>query len=136
MIKNKPELEEAFVVFITGSKVKSEDQAKGMEMGAGRLHNPPHPHRELLARVVSFERIKQTEKELRLAREELETLDTFSYTVPTRICRILPMPVSHDLQEPLHMISSFLSLLDKKYHQELDDAAHELLILLWMGRTG
>ena len=126
MIKNRPELEEAFVVFITGSKVKSEDQAKGLELGAEGYITRPIPNRELLARVVSFERIKQTEKELRLAREELETLNKYLRS-SNQDLQNFAYAISHDLQEPLRMISSFLSLLEKKYHQELDDAAHDYI---------
>jgi len=34
---------------------------------------------------------------------------------------------SHDLQEPLRMITSFLSQLDKKYHDKLDEKAHQYI---------
>ncbi|WP_111671006.1 ATP-binding protein [Algoriphagus litoralis] len=34
---------------------------------------------------------------------------------------------SHDMREPLRMISSFMSLLDKKYKPELDEKAHQYI---------
>jgi PAS domain S-box-containing protein len=34
---------------------------------------------------------------------------------------------SHDLQEPLRMVSSFLQLLEKKYKSQLDDTAHQYI---------
>lgn len=34
---------------------------------------------------------------------------------------------SHDLQEPLRMVSSFLQLLQKKYKDQLDDTAHQYI---------
>lgn len=34
---------------------------------------------------------------------------------------------SHDLQEPLRMVSSFLQLLEKKYKSQLDETAHQYI---------
>jgi len=50
--------------------------------------------------------------ELALSNEELER---FAYIS------------SHDLQEPLRMVSSFLHLLQKKYNQQLDDEAQKYI---------
>jgi PAS domain S-box-containing protein len=51
-------------------------------------------------------------KELEVSNQELEQ---FAYVA------------SHDLQEPLRMISSFLTLLDKKYANQLDDKARSYI---------
>ncbi|MBL7914228.1 MAG: PAS domain-containing protein [Bacteroidia bacterium] len=69
---------------------------------------------------------KQTELELRKLNETLEKralelqqsnaeLEKFAYIA------------SHDLKEPLRMISGFLHLLDKKYNVELDERALEYI---------
>jgi len=62
---------------------------------------------------------KRTEKELleamNLLRKSNSELEQFAYVA------------SHDLKEPLRMITSFLQLLDKKYQDELDDDAHEYI---------
>lgn len=34
---------------------------------------------------------------------------------------------SHDLQEPLRMVSSFMNLLQKKYHSQLDETANQFI---------
>ncbi|KYG82250.1 PAS domain S-box protein [Roseivirga echinicomitans] len=61
---------------------------------------------------VDISQIKATQKELALKNEELEQ---FAYIA------------AHDLQEPLRTISSFLSLLKKKYANELDDKAKQYI---------
>ncbi|SNS17942.1 PAS domain S-box-containing protein [Belliella buryatensis] len=55
------------------------------------------------------EQLKTTNNNLANSNSELEQ---FAYVA------------SHDLQEPLRMISSFLSLLEKKYKNQLDDKAN------------
>jgi light-regulated signal transduction histidine kinase (bacteriophytochrome) len=70
--------------------------------------------------------IEQKVKELEVLNEKLEEqavqlkqsnqdLEQFAYTA------------SHDLQEPLRMISSFMAQLDKKYHDQLDEKAHQYI---------
>src|SRR5690606_24976563 len=56
--------------------------------------------------------LKKHVKELEISNEELEQ---FAYIA------------SHDLQEPLRMISSFLSQLQRKYGGQLDDKAHQYI---------
>lgn len=56
--------------------------------------------------------LEKTLKELESKNEELEA---FAFTT------------SHDLQEPLRMISSFLTQLKKKYGDRLDDKAHQFI---------
>lgn len=54
----------------------------------------------------SEQKIKETLEELKISNQELEQ---FAYVA------------SHDLQEPLRMISSFTSLLKKNYHDTIDE---------------
>src|SRR5690606_16030785 len=56
--------------------------------------------------------LKKHIKELEISNEELEQ---FAFIA------------SHDLQEPLRMISSFLNQLQRKYGDQLDDKAHQYI---------
>lgn len=62
------------------------------------------------------ESLEHLNDELRASLSELERsnrdLEQFAYVA------------SHDLQEPLRMVTSFLTQLDRKYHDVLDDKAH------------
>lgn len=67
---------------------------------------------------VITEKMKAQESLRKLNAQLLESnkeLEQFAYVA------------SHDLQEPLRMVSSFLQLLEKKYKEHLDDAARQYI---------
>jgi light-regulated signal transduction histidine kinase (bacteriophytochrome) len=125
-LKADRSLEDTYVILISGIKISSSDQARGIELGAEGYISRPISNRELLARIQAFARLQHTEKELRQTKQELEAknqdlqrsnqdLQRFAYSI------------SHDLQEPLRMVTSFLDLLQKRYQEKLDSAAQDYI---------
>jgi light-regulated signal transduction histidine kinase (bacteriophytochrome) len=97
----------------------SGQQAEGLESGGDGYITCPISNRELVARVKSILRLKQAEDLLavqaaELARSNAE-LEKFAYIA------------SHDLQEPLRMITSYLYLLEHRYKDKLDTDAQDFI---------
>jgi DNA-binding response OmpR family regulator len=64
-IKNDKSLKDIFVILASGIQVSSEDQAKGLDIGADGYIVKPIPNKEFLARIQAGERIKRAEDALR-----------------------------------------------------------------------
>ena len=97
-----------------------------MEIGADGYIVRPIPNRELLARLLSYDRIIRNEKELRRTRDELQTAN-IKLMQSNQDLQSFAYAISHDLQEPLRMVTSFLSLLEKQYAEKLDQNAREYI---------
>ncbi|MDA8406645.1 MAG: response regulator [Deltaproteobacteria bacterium] len=68
-IKSNPETKDIYVVLLSSIKTDSDSQANGLEHCADGYIAKPVPNRELLARVNSILRLKDTEKRLTEALE-------------------------------------------------------------------
>jgi signal transduction histidine kinase/CheY-like chemotaxis protein len=68
-MKADPQLATSFVVIISGSRIDTESQIRGLETGADDYLTRPIGNRELVARVQAILRIKQAEEKLRQSEE-------------------------------------------------------------------
>lgn len=76
------------------------------------------------------EDLKKSKKELEKAKAELEEKvkeRTIALETSNNELEHFAYVTSHDLREPLRMITSFLQLLERKYDHELDEDAHEYI---------
>ena len=62
------------IAFISGKKITSDDQSKGLDFGADEYIARPIENRELLARINVLLRLKKAEKELARQRDQLERM--------------------------------------------------------------
>lgn len=71
--KIKEEYPEIYVILISGTEISSESQARGLEEGADGYITRPISKRELLARIESILRIKESESKYRTVFENTGT---------------------------------------------------------------
>lgn len=82
-IKTEADLRGPYVMMLSGTRIESDDQSAGLEIGADGYMTRPIANRELLARVQAMARIIMAERErdqliekLKKALAEIKTLNT------------------------------------------------------------
>jgi light-regulated signal transduction histidine kinase (bacteriophytochrome) len=79
-----------------------------------------------LYKVLLQQQIEQSNRDLQRHAAELAEANTQLAEANTQLEEFAYI-ASHDLQEPLRMVTSYLQLLGNRYHDELDDDAEEFI---------
>ena len=117
-IRSSPELEQPYVIFLTSMDRRAQI-VEGLEAGADDYLPKPFDPEELLARVRAGLRVVRLQRGLEAHAAELER----SNAAFAQFASV----ASHDLNEPLRTITSYLALLRERVGGRLGPDADEFL---------
>jgi signal transduction histidine kinase len=111
-IKANPDTASTAVLQVSAARIQNHHLVEGLNSGADSYLVEPVEPSVLLATVRSLLRARQAEEALRRSNEDLKH---FAYMV------------SHELNEPLRMITSYTQLLAHRYRGKLDSDADDFI---------
>ncbi|MFB6220029.1 MAG: PAS domain S-box protein [Halolamina sp.] len=108
------EIEPYFTAALDGERKTFDIEVFGRSLHATTLPIE-NPEGEVFAGMIVVQDVTERREYERKLKESNERLEQFAYAA------------SHDLQEPLRMVSSYLQLIEDRYGDEFDEEAQEFL---------
>jgi signal transduction histidine kinase len=133
LIRQSEKLKYIPIIFLTADNKASDNIFKGYKAGAVDYMLKPYIPEILKAKVEVFVELYKKNKELRIQGEHLKTLNLQLEQRSNDLLRNVQelekfaYVASHDLQEPLRTITSYIQLLQKKFNDKLDGEAVEYM---------
>jgi signal transduction histidine kinase len=133
MIRQSEKLKYIPIIFLTADNKASDNIFKGYKAGAVDYMLKPYIPEILKAKVEVFVELYKKNKELRIQGEHLKMLNIELEQRSNDLMRNVQelekfaYVASHDLQEPLRTITSYIQLLQKKFSDKLDGEANEYM---------
>ncbi|MCE3280023.1 MAG: response regulator receiver sensor signal transduction histidine kinase [Bacteroidetes bacterium] len=133
LIRQSEKLKYIPIIFLTADNKASDNIFKGYKAGAVDYMLKPYIPEVLKAKVEVFVELYKKNKELRIQGEHLRVLNLKLEQRSNDLMRNVQelekfaYVASHDLQEPLRTITSYIQLLQKKFSNKLDPEAIEFM---------
>jgi two-component system, sensor histidine kinase and response regulator len=140
LLKEDSETSDIPVIFMTALS-ETTDKVRGFQVGAVDFVTKPLEYEELLVRVSTHLTLSHLHRELQernacleqevTRREKIETvLKTYMAKLErsNEELQHFAYVASHDLQEPLRTITSYLQLLERRYKAKLDGSAQDFIM--------